>query len=235
MARERASASRGLLSSYLRAKVAVCAAGFEHEVTWQEQRSLDRVDDRVFLREAAWVVLSSGMRESVVRRVFPAVSAAFGDWLDAHWIVKHAATCKARALRAFAHAGKINALLQISRVVATVGLAAVLGELRRVGPGALEKLPYMGPATSRHLAKNLGLDVAKPDRHLVRVAQAAGYSSPAKLCAQISLAVGDTVAVVDLVIWRYATLSPDYERFFAGRMGARARAAATGPAQPARA
>jgi len=34
----------------------------------------------------------------------------------------------------------------------------------------LMSLPYVGAVTWRHLAKNLGLPVAKADRHLVRLA-----------------------------------------------------------------
>jgi hypothetical protein len=67
------------------------------------------------------------------------------------------------------------------------------------------------------LAKNLGVDTAKPDRHLVRVAEATGYSSPATLCEHLARIVGDAAAVVDVVIWRFATISADYENFFQQR------------------
>ena len=55
----------------------------------------------------------------------------------------------------------------------------------------------------------------KPDRHLCRVAQAAGYSSPAAMCETIALDTGDRLAIVDLVIWRYATLTKSYCENFA--------------------
>ena len=70
---------------------------------------------------------------------------------------------------------------------------------------------------AKDLAKNLGVDTAKPDRHLVRVAEATGYASPASLCEHLARMVGDTVAVVDLVIWRFATISADYLEFFRRR------------------
>jgi hypothetical protein len=206
-----------LLTSYYLAKLAVVDAGFEDEIAWQERRCIDDVDERLFLREAAWVVLSSGMRESVIRRIFPAVEAAFGHWDSAPWIVEHQSECRSKATEAFRHARKVDALVEISRTVASCGVASLLDGLRARGPDSLRTLPYMGPATSRHLAKNLGVDTAKPDRHLVRVAEATGYASPAKLCEHLAHMVGDAVAVVDLVIWRFATISADYVNFFQHR------------------
>lgn len=75
---------------------------------------------------------------------------------------------------------------------------------------ALRSLPFMGPATTRHLAKNIGFDVVKPDRHLLRIAAVAQFSSPDELCRAISALVGDRLSVVDSVLWRYATLRSDY-------------------------
>ena len=206
-----------LIASYLLAKVAIVEAGFEGELAWQERRRVEAVDERLFLAEAAWVVLSSGMRESVVRKVFPAVEAAFQNWSSAAWIVEHALECKRQAALVFRHERKLDAVVQIARAVAKGGLGPIIAGLRKVGPDSLTTLPYMGPATSKHLAKNLGIDVAKPDRHLLRVAEAVGYESPASFCAHLANAVGDTVAVVDLVVWRFATLSDDYLDFFCRR------------------
>lgn len=205
---------RDLLTSYYLAKVAVVRAGYEHEIAWQEDRHLRAVDETTFLREAAWVVLSSGMREVVIRRVFPSVELAFGRWCSAAWIVDHHRQCRTRARKVFRHERKVDAVLTIARRIAASGVAPVLEAVRDRGPDALLPFPYMGPATSRHLAKNLGFNTAKPDRHLVRVALATGYASPAAMCEHISAWVGDTTAVVDVVIWRFATLCADYLDFF---------------------
>src|SRR5204862_28581 len=50
--------------------------------------------------------------------------------------------------------------------------------LRAHGPTWLTRCPYIGPVTCWHLAKNVGMDVVKPDRHLVRMAQASGARDP---------------------------------------------------------
>jgi len=42
------------------------------------------------------------------------------------------------------------------------------------------------------------------------MARASGRRAPAALCALFASVTGDRLAVVDLVLWRYATLRPDY-------------------------
>jgi hypothetical protein len=72
----------------------------------------------------------------------------------------------------------------------------------------LMEFPFIGPITVWHLAKNLGLNVAKPDRHLVRISMALGFSNPMKFCNVIAQERGDPVRVVDLIIWRYMADHP---------------------------
>lgn len=62
-----------LAIAYLTAKERIIEAGYAHEIDWQDNRSFKQINESEFLREAAWVVLSSGFRESIVRRVFPAM------------------------------------------------------------------------------------------------------------------------------------------------------------------
>ena len=63
------------------------------------------------------------------------------------------------------------------------------------------EIPFVGPVTKFHLAKLLGVDCAKPDIWLVRVAAAAGEDVHG-LCARLARESGDKVATVDSVIWR---------------------------------
>ena len=62
--------------------------------------------------------------------------------------------------------------------------------------------------------KRISATAIKPDRHLMRISEIMGYKSPESLCRTISEIVGDSLAVVDLVIWRYAVLSKNYENIF---------------------
>src|SRR2546423_15518408 len=75
---------RTLAEVYLSAKRMVIDAGFEAEVAWQEDACLMPVTEERFLSEAAWVVLSSGMKERVIRGVFPSISTAFAEFVSAH-------------------------------------------------------------------------------------------------------------------------------------------------------
>ena len=203
--------SHQLAAIYLDLKEFVIRAGYSHEIDWQADVTLDNTTETDFLRESAWVVLSAGFRESVVRKVFPAVSDAFLHWHDAKQICTRLERCTRDGLAVFGHRGKIDAICQIITVVAISGFEDVKLRVQKRGVGFLKELPYVGPVTAYHLAKNLGLAVAKPDRHLVRIAQAFGCRSPAELCAIVSKEVGDPASVVDLVFWRYATLKRDYE------------------------
>jgi len=69
----------------------------------------------------------------------------------------------------------------------------------------LKSLPWIGDITCWHLAKNLGLNVVKPDRWLVRVANAYNMT-PDGLCDEISKITGETKHTVDLIIWRGCNL-----------------------------
>ncbi len=203
-------AVENLITAYLNAKQSVIELGYGHEIDWMASLEFENVDERTFLREAAWVVLSSGLAERVVSKKFPLVSHAFFYWQSAERIVHDEKACRKNALRFFNNPPKINAIVQIATHVYKTGFWSVHESIRQYGPAYLTQLPYMGPATSLHLAKNLGFQEVKPDRHLTRLAAALGYARPLSMCAEIASAVGDKLSVVDLIIWRYATLNRNY-------------------------
>jgi len=168
-----------------------------------------------FLREAAWVVLNSGMRESVVRTRFPLISASFRWWRSAAEIARHARECIEEALACFRHESKIRAIASIAKIIARDGIVTWRDRMASDDVMVqLQALPFIGPTTAYHLAKNLGLNVAKPDRHLTRIATAAGYVSPAELCTVLSRMTMDDIAVVDTILWRCATLGSGYQSLF---------------------
>lgn len=203
-------AARRLASAYLDAKAEVIRRGYAHEIDWQYDVSLRRIDERTFMRESAWVILSSGLSERVVRSRFPLVSDAFGGFESASdiWLGRH--EHRTSALAEFHFAPKVDAILIVIGYLARTGFDHVRAELEREPIEFLLRFPYLGPATARHLAKNLGILVAKPDRHLVRVATRLGFAHVSDMCEVVSSFVGDPVSVVDIVIWRYATFGPGY-------------------------
>ena len=200
-----------LASAYLTMREYVIQAGFAWEIDWQDSRSLSQLTESEFLAESAWVILSSGMRESVVRRCYEGVSQAFMDWASAGAIATRRAECEEKALRVFNHLAKVRAIGSMCERVFECGFHSILQRIRTENVSFLQTFDFIGPVTSFHLAKNIGLDVVKPDRHLVRMASAARYPSPEELCKTIAEITGDKLSVVDLILWRYATLNPSYD------------------------
>ena len=201
---------RHLASLYLDAKRAVVQRGFGWEIDWQASLEFDRLTESTFLQEAAWVVLTAGMRESVVRRRFNDVSEAFFQWSSAKDIVDSRRQCRHRALAVFNHRAKIEAILGIAHRTACLSFEWIKSRILEQGVSYLRRLPFIGPVTSFHLAKNIGLQTAKPDRHLVRIAALFGFPSAQTMCETIAQEVCDSVSVIDVVLWRYATLHIDY-------------------------
>ena len=202
----------GICELYFHAKDTVLEKGYSHEIEWQASRRFNEVREEDFLRESAWVILSAGMNEKVIRGKFQEISECFFAWKDASLIANHERECVSTALGVFNHRGKIQAIATIAVLVHQTGFVHMKNQIDMDPLGKLQELPYIGPVTCYHLAKNLGIPVAKPDRHLVRIAAALGYSDVQALCRDVAQLSGDAVPVVDLVLWRFATLEPAYER-----------------------
>jgi hypothetical protein len=184
-------------------------AHFGKEITWQRNVSFAKVTESEFLREAAWVIFCSGFRERTLRARFGYLSLCFCDWESAVAITEKATACRTTALAGFNHVGKVEAVIQIARRVASIGFVETKHEILLQPIRTLRTLPYIGPVTVYHLAKNLGLPVAKPDRHLQRLATAVEYSDVHMLCADIAALTGDPIHVVDLILWRFLVENVD--------------------------
>jgi hypothetical protein len=201
------------LRFYARAADYVVKAGLEHELTWQRNSELASVSESVLLREAAWVILCSGFRESTVRRVFDHVSLCFCDWDSAAAIVESCPACHLAARASFRNTAKLFAIVEIARRVEAIGFDVLKRSIVADPIATLCQFPYIGPVTVWHLAKNLGLDAAKPDRHLMRISERFGFGAPEQFCTAIANASGEAVKVIDLVVWRYLAdnTNRDYE------------------------
>jgi hypothetical protein len=113
--------------------------------------------------------------------------------------------CHATASAAFRNERKLCAIVNVARNVDEVGFAQLKKRITRDPLAELRRLPHIGHVTMWHLAKNLGFEVAKPDRHLERLSALAGYTSTHRLCRALSEVTGDAVNVVDLVLWRFVS------------------------------
>jgi len=169
----------------LRAELAAC--GYQDEYEWCQ--GVTAPDDAMaFFFEYGWVVVNSGMRNQVAEKIW-------GRILDS-------LRTGGRVADAFGHPGKAAAIQRAFDEREEL-FVAYIASADKVS--FLAEMPWIGPITKWHLAKNFGVDCAKPDRHLSRLAAREGVSVD-ELCARLATATGDRVATVDLVLWRAANL-----------------------------
>lgn len=194
-----------LTNFYLYAKEVVVQNGFESEIQWQQSRDANTLSETSLLRELAWVCLCSGFRESVVRRLFGYISLCFCDWESADVILLNQMYCYQTASSVLNHPRKMKALIENARIIQRHGFHSLKRRILNDPCTEFRQFPYIGPVTAYHVAKNLGFQVAKPDRHLVRLAKSFGMEDVQMLCLSVSQSCGDPINVVDVVLWRFST------------------------------
>jgi endonuclease III len=198
----------GALRVFVAASEYVACAGLLSEVEWQRQIKLDDFSESDLLRECAWVILCSGFREQVVRRVFDHISLCFCDWESASAILDADPACRIAAMASFRNAVKLSAIVRVALHIQARGFTVFKEAVLADPISELRHLPHIGPITVWHLAKNLGLDAAKPDRHLTRISRRFGFDDAGHFCAEIARSIGEQRKVVDLVVWRYMADNP---------------------------
>lgn len=199
-----------LLLKYVFAKTIVQDEGFRDEILWQSNLCFDDLDESTFLREIAWVILTCGMKEAIIRDRFEAISSCFFHWSSALKITCNREKCETSALKIFHNKQKISAIIDAADQVNAMGFGKLKKKIQSNPVTFLQTFDYIGPVTVYHLAKNIGLPVAKPDRHLVRIAQQENYGDVQSFCGEVSRLSGDSVPVVDIIFWRFATIDNDY-------------------------
>ena len=163
---------------------------FVHDINWQNSRSFESIDSAEFYWEYVWVVLCSGFSVKASRNIIDKLKSDPTNFS----LVRH--PLKRKAIEyAFQHH---FTWLQQLKECDTDNSKLLL----------LETFSFIGPITKYHLAKNIGLQVAKPDVHLARVAErfcskTNAISLVQKLCEFISKSTGDKVPTVDLILWRW--------------------------------
>ncbi|MDH0342121.1 hypothetical protein [Chromobacterium haemolyticum] len=154
------------------------------QIEWAETVKRPLTADAM-AQELIFVICNSGMNHKVARGIYSRVMPAL---VAGH----HPNTV-------FHHKGKAAGMMKIWSE--REALFEKLGTLQDSDvPAWCGSLPWIGAITKWHAAKNLGADVAKPDRWLVRLANAVGETVD-ELCGRLSRESNDRVATVDLVLW----------------------------------
>ncbi len=198
--------------AYFYAKEIVRREGFISEIETQESISFKNVDKTSFIQETAWVILNSGMRESVIRKIWSKFSKSFYEWNDLDRILSTKDECLKNALKTFNYPKKVQSIIDCISIIENKGYDNFKNEIKEKGVDVLEELPFIGKITKYHLAKNIGFNCSKPDRHLQRISDHLNFDCVHDMCSIISKTTFEKESVVDLVLWRFATLKPDYLR-----------------------
>lgn len=186
-------------AAYRELRAGIIAAGYDDEIAWAEGLKPPETADH-FASEYIWVVLNSGMKNQVAQgiadKVYPAIKAG----RSASTVFRHKAKCA--AIDRFSQT-RDQLFAKFSMLQTDVA------RFYFTDPKVLRRLlgiaPCIGQITRWHLAKNWGVDCAKPDRHLERLAEHYKTTTHA-LCKKLSSETGDRVATVDLVLWRASNL-----------------------------
>jgi hypothetical protein len=138
-----------------------------------------------FLCEYIWVVLNSGMKEQIALKIF---KRFIDSWNCS--VIRHSGKRQAVEQAISKHKEWFTQLQQTDDKI-----------------DYLETLPWIGPTTKYHLARNIGIDTVKPDRHMLRLAEKFGYSgNPLEMCKTIQKDCGAKLGTIDVIMWRYCNL-----------------------------
>ena len=160
----------------------------------------DDVDLRGFLKQYLWVIYVAGFRNCIVEMHFDTIKAAFHN-LDLDKIATMD-SIDARTLP-IRHQGKADAFLKGCKTIHRQGWHVFKERLRERRRFALMELPYLGRATSQHMALALGIeDTEKADTWLTQCA-AACSASVDEMVTYLSRVYGLTRQQVDGYLWRY--------------------------------
>lgn len=162
---------------------ALRARGYGPMIDWSQSiRPPTDADD--FAARVLYVICNSGLRVTIAAPIADACATALRKGQS--------------ATEVFGHARKAAAIDLIWRD------RHMLFERYRRAIAKLDflvGLPWIGPVTKHHLAKNLGAIAAKPDVHLVRLANAEG-TTPARMCRRLARLTGYKIPTIDSILWR---------------------------------
>ena len=159
------------------------SSGYGPVIEWSESIA-EPVTAESFAERAIYVICNSGMRFTVAGPIFERCMAALRDGRSARSVFNHPAK------------GPAIDEIWLRRSEYFDGYRRAIAKL-----DYLEALPFVGPVTKHHLAKNLGVDTAKPDVHLERLARR-DRTTVHKLCSRLARATGYKVATIDTILWR---------------------------------
>lgn len=171
------------LKRFRKLEKAVRDAGHGSVIDWSEA-VVAPVDAEAFAEQAIYVICNSGMHNYVAGIIYDRCMGALNHGSSATTV--------------FGHPGKAAAIDQIWEKREGLFASFALAEDKLA---FCASLPWIGPITKHHLGKNLGMDTAKADVHMDRLA-GRDKCSTQTLCRRLSKQTGYRVATIDTILWR---------------------------------
>ena len=169
-----------------------------------------------FFPMIARVVLDTNFHAHVIDQLWGELTIAFLNW-DFRKIAAATDDVLYDALIVLPNVRKIEAIVQSAETLALwteadfVEFHESVSGIRDADSLELRRLRYfkgIGDVNQFYLARSMGLDFAKPDRWLERIAEVCGYGSGARavfsLVDDIGAEVQERPGVIDYVLWRWA-------------------------------
>ena len=171
------------LNRFRRIEAALRRRGYGPAIEWSENIAApDNAED--FAQRTIYVIFNSGFRNSIAEPIYQRCIVALRNGDSATTVFGHPGKALAidtiwtTRLELFEHYGQATDPIEF-----------------------LERLPWIGPITSQHLGKNLGLMLAKNDVHMQRLARR-DQTTTAKLCESLARTSGYRVPTIDTILWR---------------------------------
>lgn len=182
---------------FLKAEDAVHRAGYSEEIQYfdnlhpfEEQRPCG------FVYEYIYVILNSGISAKSAKKIYDRVIKAMEtdpeNWTNE---IPNVPWKKNAICRAVADGRDWFELVKAAAPEERI-------KIIRTFPG------LGGDALGYHLARNMGIDTVKPDRHLKRLAKRFDYQNPMEMCLDIQADFTKKLKIgtIDYILWRYCTL-----------------------------
>jgi len=181
-----------------------CVEGGANLEYWRNLPRPADISEKFFFSELTWCIYNAGMKETLIRQKWPALTDAFHDF-DADMIVSNFSQVWAVALKVFNHPGKCDAVINSAiNIIKDRPINEKMASMTEdEALKYFQSYPYIGRVTRYHIARNVGFDVVKPDRHLVRIAEFLKYQTPDALVQEIANLTGERKGFIDYIIWQW--------------------------------
>lgn len=169
-----------------------------YDTKWVHEVSPDCIAVQEFFVEYIWVVYACNFKVAYLERLWDPLRQAYGSY----------ETLDMSRMQTVLNI--INNKAKWKAVYRTAIKMQFLGwdEFKKAYLNSIDSLTWLdfiGPVTKFHLARNLGFDVAKPDRWMCRMAEKLGWENVASMCDYLAKKHGLKVKEVDIILWKYSS------------------------------